>query len=51
VYGSFHGCIDLLLVARVIFMSFSSNFLGFSCVSCSFDFEVFVFGFVGGDHG
>jgi hypothetical protein len=23
VYGSFHGCVDFLLVARVIFMSFS----------------------------
>jgi hypothetical protein len=26
VYGSFHGCVDFLLVARVIFMSFSGYF-------------------------
>jgi hypothetical protein len=51
VYGSFHGCVDLLLVARVIFVSFSSYFGGFSCAACFFDSEVFGFGFVGGDHG
>jgi hypothetical protein len=26
VHGSFHGCVDFLLVARVIFVSFSSYF-------------------------
>jgi hypothetical protein len=51
VYGSFHGCVDFLLVAHVIFVSFSSYFVGFSCAPCSFDSEVFGFGFVGGDHG
>jgi hypothetical protein len=51
VYGSFHGCVDLLLVARVIFVSFRAIFVGFSCVACSFDSEVVGFRFVGGDHG
>jgi hypothetical protein len=27
VYGSFHGCVDFLLVASVIFMSFFELFL------------------------
>jgi hypothetical protein len=35
VYGSFHGCVDLLLVARVIFVSFLTIFVGFSCATCS----------------
>jgi hypothetical protein len=30
---------------------FRAIFVGFSCVACSFDSEVFGFGFVGGDHG
>jgi hypothetical protein len=35
VNGSFHGCVDSLLLARRIFMSFSSYFVGFSCAACS----------------
>jgi hypothetical protein len=35
----------------VIFVSFSAIFVGFSCAPCSFNSEVFGFGFVGGDHG
>jgi hypothetical protein len=30
---------------------FRAIFVGFSCAVCSFDSEVFGFGFVGGDHG
>jgi hypothetical protein len=41
VYGSFHGCVNFLLVARVIFVSFRAIFVGFSCTACSFDSEVF----------
>jgi hypothetical protein len=51
VFGRFHGCIDFLLVALVIFVSFRAIFVGFSCAPCLFDFEVFEFEFVGGDHG
>jgi hypothetical protein len=51
VYGSIHGCVDFLLVARVISCLFRAIFVGFLCVPCSFDSEVFGFGFVGGDHG
>jgi hypothetical protein len=51
VYGSFHGCIDFHLVASVIFVSFRTIFVGFSCAACSFDSEVFGFGFVCGDNG
>jgi hypothetical protein len=32
-------------------MSFSGYFVGFSCAACSFDSEVFVFGFLCEDHG
>jgi hypothetical protein len=39
VYGSIHGCVDFLLVARVIFVSFRAIFVGFSCAACSFDSE------------
>jgi hypothetical protein len=49
-YGSFHGCVDFLLVACVIFVSFQAIFVGFSCTAYSFDFEVFGFGFFCGDH-
>jgi hypothetical protein len=45
-YGSIHGCLDFLLLARVIFVSFSGYFVGFSCVACSINFEEFVFGFL-----
>jgi hypothetical protein len=51
VYGSFHGCVDFLVVAHVIFVSFQAFFIGFSCAPCSFHSEVFGLGFVGGDHG
>jgi hypothetical protein len=51
VYGSFHGCVDFLLVAHVFFVFFRAIFVGFSCAACSFDSEVFGFGFVGGHHG
>jgi hypothetical protein len=51
VNGSFHGCVDFPLVARWIFVSFLSYFVGFSCAGCSFDSEVFGFRFVGRDHG
>jgi hypothetical protein len=51
VYGNFHGCVDFLLLALVIFLSFCAIFVGFLCAPCSFDSEVFEFGFVGGDHG
>jgi hypothetical protein len=30
---------------------FQAIFVGFSCAACSFDSEVFGFGFVGGNHG
>jgi hypothetical protein len=30
---------------------FRAIFVGFSCTACSFDFEVFGLGFVGGNHG
>jgi hypothetical protein len=48
VYGSFHGCVDFLLVALVIFVSIGDIFVGILCAPCSFDSEVFGFGFVGG---
>jgi hypothetical protein len=48
VYGSFHGCVDFLLVALVILVSFSAIFVGFSCAPCSFNSEVFGFRFVVG---
>jgi hypothetical protein len=52
VNGSFHGCVDSPLVARWIFVSFSSYFHQFFlCAACSFDSKVFGFEFVGGDHG
>jgi hypothetical protein len=51
VYGSIHGCVDFVLLARVIFVSFSSPFVRFSCATCSFDYEAFVFSFVCGDYG
>jgi hypothetical protein len=50
VYESFQGCVNFLLVARVIFMSFQTIFVGFTCVACSFDSEVFGFRFLCGDH-
>jgi hypothetical protein len=50
-YGSFHDCVDLILVARVFLCVFRAIFVGFSCVACSFDSEGFGFEFVGGDHG
>jgi hypothetical protein len=30
---------------------FRAIFIGFSCTACSFDSEVFEFGFVDGNHG
>jgi hypothetical protein len=51
VYGSFHGSVDLLLVARVILGLVHAISVRFSCVACSFDSKVFGLGFVGGDHG
>jgi hypothetical protein len=51
VNGSFHSCIDSRLVAHWISCLIRAIFVGFSCVACSFDSEVFGFEFVGGDHG
>jgi hypothetical protein len=51
VNGSFRGCIDFPVVARWIFLSFSSYFRWFSYAARSFNSEVFGFGFVGGNHG
>jgi hypothetical protein len=41
VYGSIHGCVNFLLVARVIFVFFRAIFVGLG----------FGLGFVGGGHG
>jgi hypothetical protein len=51
VYGIFHGCVDFLLVARVIFMSFSGYFRWIFVSGYSFDSDVFAFRFICGYHG
>jgi hypothetical protein len=48
VYGNIHGCVDFLFVAQVISVSFSGYFRQILSAACSFDFEVFGFGFVCG---
>jgi hypothetical protein len=50
-HSSIHGCVDFLLVAHVIFVSFSGYFVRFACAACSSDSGVFEFEFVDGDHG
>jgi hypothetical protein len=51
-------CMEAFIVASISFLwlewfscLFRAIFVGFSCVSCSFDYEAFVFKFLCGGHG